>query len=144
MRVDIKIKKLLGTAIIPTFGTAQAAGFDFYAAETIVVPAKQKKIIPTGLAMEIPEGYEVQVRPRSGTSLKTSLLIANSPGTIDADYRGPIGIIVYNHGDLDYTVSAGERIAQGVLAAVPCSRFIEVEELGNTSRGSGGFGSTGK
>lgn len=143
-KVEIKVKVLRDTARIPSFGTDGAAGFDFYAAEDVLVLPQGRVVVPTGLAFAIPKGYEIQVRPRSGTSLKTSLIIPNSPGTIDADFRGEVGIILYNSGNLPYTVKQGERIAQGVLGRVPESYFTVVSDLDSTDRGSGGFGSTGQ
>lgn len=142
--VPVKIKKLHPSAVPPKYATKGSAGFDLAVLKEVTIPARSRVLAKTGLSLEIPEGYELQVRPRSGTSLKTALSIANSPGTIDSDYRGEIGLILENTGDVDLIVGAGERVAQGVLAAVIQAEFQEVEELSETERGTGGFGSTGK
>jgi dUTP pyrophosphatase len=142
--MDIKIKKLHPDAIIPTYGSEGAAGFDFYALENIIVPAHESVLVKTGLSMAIPNGYEIQVRPRSGISLKTPLRVANAPGTIDSDYRGEVCIIIHNTSDSGYEITKHTRIAQGVLKEVPQANFIEVNELDDTTRGDSGFGSTGE
>lgn len=145
--MDIKIKKLHPDAIIPTYGSEGAAGFDFYALENIIVPAHESVLVKTGLSMAIPNGYEIQVRPRSGISLKTPLRVANAPGTIDSDYRGEVCIIIHNTSGSGYEITKHTRIAQGVLKEVPQANFIEVykqEDLGSTERGTKGMGSTGK
>jgi len=141
--MQIKIKKINYKAQIPTYGSKGAAGFDFYSTETSVIQPGETQLIRTGIAMEIPEGYELQVRPRSGMSLKTKIRVANSPGTIDSDYRGEIGIILENIGKTIEKVEIGDRIAQGVLNKIEQAIFLE-EELTNTERGEGGYGSTGK
>lgn len=141
--MQVKIKKLTLTATKPTYETLEAAGFDIYSDETMVIYPGKTVPISTGLAMAIPPHYEVQIRPRSGMSLKTPLRIANAPGTIDSDYRGEVKILVYNIGDIPYTIQKGSRIAQGVLQKVPRAVFIEVETLNETERGEGRFGSTG-
>lgn len=137
----VKIKKLKDTAVLPVYQTVGASGFDLVAAETLEIPAHQTGLVSTGLAMELPPGYEIQIRPRSGISLKTPLKVLL--GTLDADYRGPIGVIVYNASNNPETVVQGTRIAQGVLQAVPQANFQLVEDLSETKRGEGGFGSTG-
>jgi dUTP pyrophosphatase len=145
MSVKVKIKKLDPRAVVPTYGTEGAAGFDFYAIEDVAILPNETKLIKTGIAMEIPVGYEVQVRPRSGMSLKTSFRVANAPGTIDADYRGECNVIghnSHNHHMLD--IKKGDRIAQGVLSKVPQADFEVVDELSDTNRGTGGYGSTGQ
>jgi len=144
--MNIKIKKLVEDAIIPKYQTVGSAGFDFHTVEDVTVFPKETKLVSTGLAFEIPEGYELQVRPRSGMSLKTKIRISNSPGTIDSDYRGLVSIIVDNisfHGSLPYEIKKGDRIAQGVICKVNQAVFIE-DELSETERGEGGFGSTNK
>jgi dUTP pyrophosphatase len=144
--MNIKIKKLVEDAIIPKYQTSGSAGFDFHTVEDVTVFPKETKLVSTGLAFEIPEGYELQVRPRSGISLKTKVRISNSPGTIDSDYRGLVSIIVDNissHGSLPYEIKKGDRIAQGVICKVNQAVFIE-DELSETERGEGGFGSTNK
>jgi dUTP pyrophosphatase len=136
---------------LPSYETAGAAGADVRAN----LPAEMRgagldlapgarALVPTGLRLEISEGYEVQVRPRSGLALKQGIGLANSPGTIDADYRGPLGVILVNLGAEPFTVRHGERIAQLVVAPVVRGAFAEVAALGDTARGAGGFGSTGR
>jgi dUTP pyrophosphatase len=110
----------------------------------MVLAPGARALVPTGLRVEIPEGYEVQVRPRSGLALKHGIGLANAPGTIDADYRGPVGVILVNLGAEPFTLRHGERIAQLVVAPVVRAVFAEVRELGATARGAGGFGSTGR
>jgi dUTP pyrophosphatase len=145
MKINVKIKKTSVNAKTPLYATSGAAGFDFQALDQIIILPQQTVIIKTGLCMEIPEGYELQIRPRSGTSYKTSLRIANSPGTIDSDFRGEIGIIVTNIDTQNsFTINEGDRIAQGVLSEVIQANFEEVEFLSETQRGQNGFGSTGK
>jgi len=126
--------------------TEQAAGVDLHAAldAPFVLHPGERALVPTGIALEIPPGYEAQVRPRSGLALRHGIALVNSPGTIDADYRGEIGVILINHGSEPFTVADGERIAQLVFARFERARFLEVEELGDSSRGSGGFGHTGR
>ena len=143
MRIPISVVKLHEDAVIPTYGTSGAAGFDFYSVSDVTVEAGQTAIIKTGLAMAICEGFEIQVRPRSGMSAKTKIRVANSPGTIDSDYRGEIGIIVDNTGTEAYEIHVGDRIAQGVLSIVPQASFVSVNSLDETERGAGGYGSTG-
>jgi len=147
--VPLKFKRLNPAAQIPAYQTEGAAGFDLAAAEEVLVFPGQTVVVKTGLACAIPPGYEMQIRPRSGVSLKTPLLIKNSPGTIDCDYRGDIGVIVHNctdpqqYGHVPYVIKVGARIAQGVIKPVIQASIEEVEELDETVRGIGGFGSTG-
>jgi dUTP pyrophosphatase len=133
---------------LPFYATEGAAGADVKASlidkKSLVIKPQQRVLIPTGLSFEIPVGFEIQVRPRSGLSLKSNLLIVNSPGTIDADYRGEICIIVGNFGSHDYVIEHGLRIAQLVLCPVWQAKFQLTEDLSTTQRGSGGFGSTGQ
>lgn len=143
-KIPLLIKKLHPDAVIPVYQHEGDAGFDFYCVENAIIPAGQAAIIPTGLAIAIPEGYEIQIRLRSGAALRTPLIIANAPGTIDAGYRGEIGIILRNSGSAPWEVHKGERIAQGVLAPVKKAEFIQTEELPCSGRASGGFGSTGE
>lgn len=143
MYKSVKIKKLHPEAIIPVYQNQGDAGFDFHALDDVVIPGLSAVIVPTGLAMEIPDGFELQIRPRSGMSLKYPLIVANSPGTVDSGYRGEIGVILRNLGAEPVSLSKGARIAQGVLAAYAKAEFIEVKELGETERGTDGFGSTG-
>lgn len=143
-KVPLKFKKLHPDAVIPQYQTEGAAGFDLVTVEEAVSPAGKTILLKTGLAVEVPPGYELQIRPRSGISLKTGLMIKNSPGTIDSDYRGEIGIIVYNNGErYGHCINKGERIAQAVLKRVERAEIFEVMELSDTERGVGGFGSTG-
>ena len=132
---------------LPSYETAGAAGADLRAnlkGETpITVEVGARTLIPTGLRLAIPEGYEIQIRPRSGLALKHGITLPNSPGTIDADYRGPLGVILMNSGDAPFTVEHGLRIAQMVVAPVVQAKFSSVETLDDTARGTGGFGSTG-
>lgn len=130
---------------VPHYQTEHAAGVDLYAAVEgdIIIDAGKWKLIPTGIALAIPEGYEGQVRPRSGLALKHGIGMLNGPGTIDADYRGEVGIILFNFGDSPFTVRRGDRIAQLVFAKLSRARFESVEQLSETARGAGGFGHTG-
>lgn len=130
---------------LPSYETADAAGMDLHAAvvaDTSIAPGA-RILIPTGLAIALPSGYEAQIRPRSGLALKNGISLVNSPGTIDPDYRGEVGVIVINHGDQEFTVTRGMRIAQMVVAPVVRAVWDEVEVLPKTVRGAGGFGSTG-
>ena len=131
---------------LPAYETADSAGMDLRAHldDSIVLAPGERILIPTGLRLEIPPGYEGQVRPRSGLALKRGLTVLNAPGTIDADYRGDIGIILINLSQEDQRIEPGERIAQLVFAAVTHAQLIEVEGLEESERGTGGFGSTGK
>lgn len=144
IKINIPIKKLIPAAVIPKYATEGSAGFDFHSTVNIKIQPNETRLIGTGLAMEIPLGYELQIRPRSGLSLKTKLRIPNSPGTIDSDYRNEIGIIVENTGTTPITISQHDRIAQGILCKVPQANFVVVGELSDTIRGQGGFGSTGR
>ncbi|MEM1364387.1 MAG: dUTP diphosphatase [Pseudomonadota bacterium] len=130
---------------LPSYESGGAAGFDLRAAvgEDMFLAAGARAAIPTGLIFEIPRGHEVQVRPRSGLALKHGITCLNSPGTVDADYRGEVMIILANMGKDNFTIQRGMRIAQGVLAPVVQARFESVEDVGSTPRGAAGFGSTG-
>jgi dUTP pyrophosphatase len=130
---------------LPAYATGGAAGLDLLAAvaEPVTIAPGARALIPTGLAIALPAGYELQVRPRSGLALRHGIVLANSPGTIDEDYRGEIGVIVLNAGTEAFTVTRGLRIAQAVLAPVTRLAWDEVESLDTTARGAGGFGSTG-
>jgi dUTP pyrophosphatase len=133
---------------LPGYETDGAAGADVRASigpgESMTIKPGERALVPTGLAMEIPFGYEIQVRPRSGLSFKTGLMVCNSPGTIDCDYRGEVKVILGNLGTNDEVINHGERVAQLVLAPVTQANYEVVEELGETDRGAGGFGSTGR
>jgi dUTP pyrophosphatase len=130
---------------MPAYETGLAAGVDLRAAvtECVTLEPGERALIPTGLAMQLPYGYEAQVRPRSGLALKQGVTLVNSPGTIDADYRGEIGVILINHGQETFTIERGMRIAQMVIAPVSRVHFAEVTDLSHSARGTGGFGSTG-
>lgn len=130
----------------PEYATAQAAGVDLRASieEPIVLSSLERVMVPTGIYIELPEGYEAQVRPRSGLAAKHGISIVNAPGTIDADYRGEIKVILVNLSKDDFTINPGERIAQMVIARYEKVEWVEVEELSESERGAGGFGSTGK
>lgn len=171
--VPIKVKRLHPDAVVPQYQTEGAAGFDLHAVEDVVIEPGETVLVRTGLAFELPHGYEMQIRPRSGVSLRTKLRIANAPGTVDADFRGEVGVIIENTMDYGvkddvwfarklngtrqridhitgdtvqhgaYIIRRGDRICQGVISEVPRANFIEVIEVGETERGDGGFGSTG-
>jgi dUTP pyrophosphatase len=143
--VPVKIRRLPhgeGLAL-PGYATAGAAGMDVLAAEDVTLPSGGRHAVATGLAMAIPEGFEIQVRPRSGLALKHGISLPNTPGTIDSDYRGELKIIMINHGADEFAISRGDRIAQLVLAPVVHGSWVEVADLDDTARGAGGFGSTG-
>ncbi len=130
---------------LPAYATAQSAGMDLMAAiaADLTLAAGQSAIVPTGLAIALPEGFEAQIRPRSGLAAKNRVTVLNAPGTIDADYRGEIGVILINHGSEAFTVTRGMRIAQMVIARHAQARWHQVDTLDETARGAGGFGSTG-
>ena len=131
---------------LPRYESAQAAGMDIrcHLAEPITLQPLERKLFPTGLYIELPVGYEAQIRPRSGLALKRGLTVLNTPGTIDADYRGEIGVILINMSNQPQTIEPAERICQMVIARHETAQFIEVETLDSTERGEGGFGHTGK
>ena len=143
--VKVELKRLPhGEGLpLPAYATTGAAGMDVVSAEDTVLSPGARYPVATGLAMAIPHGFEIQVRPRSGLALKHGITLPNSPGTIDSDYRGPLGIIVMNAGSEPFRIRHGDRIAQAVLAPVTMAAFNVVEALDDTDRGSGGFGSTG-
>ena len=129
---------------LPQYASDAAAGLDITSAEDLMLEPGERHAFATGLAMEIPHGFEVQVRPRSGLAIKHGVTCLNTPGTIDSDYRGEVKVILINHGDEAFNVRRGERIAQLVPAPVLRAHFSETHELEETARGSGGFGSTGR
>lgn len=145
-KAQIRIKKLREDAIVPTYGSPYAAGADLYACleEEQVVSPGQTVMFHTGIAMEIPEGYAGLIFARSGLASKRGLAPANKVGVVDSDYRGEFMIALHNHSDVPQTVLPGERIAQMVITPVLTAEFLQVEELEETQRGSGGFGSTGR
>jgi len=128
---------------LPAYATAGAAGMDVVAAEDMTIAPGARHAVATGLALAIPVGFEIQVRPRSGLALKHGVTVPNTPGTIDSDYRGELKVILINHGDAAFDVRRGDRVAQLVLAPVTQAAWVEVDELDATARGEGGFGSTG-
>ena len=144
--IEIQLKRLPhGQGLpAPAYATEGAAGLDVVAAEDVTLAPGQRHAVATGFAIAIPEGYEVQVRPRSGLALKHGIMGPNSPGTIDHDYRGEVKVILANIGSEPFEVRRGERIAQLVPAPVTKAHFSEVAELSDTARGAGGFGSTGQ
>ena len=143
--IEIRIKRLPhGEGLpLPAYATAQAAGMDVVSAEDLILPPGGRHAVATGFAMAIPEGYEIQARPRSGLALKHGISLPNSPGTIDADYRGEVKIILINFSDQPFAIARGDRIAQLVVAPVQLASFAQVDSLDDTARGQGGFGSTG-
>jgi dUTP pyrophosphatase len=144
--IAIRLKRLPhGQGLpLPAYATTHAAGMDVVAAEALTLAPGARHAVATGFAIAIPEGYEVQVRPRSGLALKHGITCLNTPGTIDADYRGEVKVILANLGAEPFEIARGERIAQLVPAAVQRARFDEVDMLDETARGEGGFGSTGR
>lgn len=144
--MKLKIKKLHPEAVVPKYQTNGASGFDLHALEDVTLNLWETKLVKTGLSVAVELGYELQVRPRSGNSLKTGLRVTNSPGTVDADYRGEVCVImqlVPHDNVVQYTIKKGDRVAQGVICPVLQVEFEEVEELDETQRGAGGYGSTG-
>lgn len=146
MKFDLKIKKLRENAQMPTYGSDFAAGADIYAAidEAVTIESGETKLIPTGLAFQIPEGYAGFVYARSGLASKRGLAPANKVGVIDADYRGEVMVALHNHSAVPQTVEVGERVAQMIIAPFITANFIFSDELDDTVRGEGGFGSTGR
>ena len=142
----VLIKKLDSAVELPTYKTNGASGMDLMAfiKEPINVKSKTSSLIPTGLSVAFSENFEIQIRPRSGLAAKNDISILNTPGTIDSDYRGEIKVIIYNHGNNDFLINNGDRIAQMILAPVIKIELEETNDLPQTIRGEGGFGSTGK
>ena len=142
----IRVKKLNENAILPTYGSVEAAGADLYACldEPVTVAPGETAWIPTGLAMEIPKGCAGLVYARSGLACKKGLAPANKVGVVDSDYRGPVTVVLHNHGAVEQTISHGERIAQMVITPVLTPAYEVADDLSDTGRGQGGFGSTGK
>ena len=143
MTLEIKIKKIKPDAILPNYVHKGDAGMDLFSCENYTLDSGERRLFGIGLKVEIPEGYEMQLRPKSGLALKYGITVLNTPGTIDSCYRGEVGVILVNHGNEDYEVKKGEKIAQAVINKIEIVKVIEVEELSNSSRGEGGFGSTG-
>ena len=143
--VPVRVKRLphFDGLTLPGYATEGAAGMDVLAAEDVTLQPGERWPVATGLAVAIPHGYELQVRPRSGLALKHGISVPNTPGTIDSDYRGEVKVILINHGQTAFEVRRGDRIAQLVLAPVVQASWLKVDELDHTARGEGGFGSTG-
>jgi len=144
-RIGVQVKRLPHgqDLALPAYATEGAAGMDVLAAEDVTLAPGQRHAVATGLALAIPQGYEIQVRPRSGLALKHGITVPNTPGTIDSDYRGELKVILINHGAEQFAIARGDRVAQLVLAPVTQAAWEEVEALDATERGAGGFGSTG-
>lgn len=141
--IEIKFIPLRGGAHIPQKAHEDDAGFDLYASEDFLLKAHCFGCVPTAISIELPDGFEAQVRPRSGLAAKYGVTVLNAPGTIDAGYRGEIKVILINHGNEDFTITAGMRIAQMIISPVLQARFVEASSLAESDRGKGGFGSSG-
>ena len=145
--VEISVLEHASGLELPSYATAHSAGMDLRAAlgpdELVVLKPGERGLIPTGLKIGLPDGYEAQVRPRSGLAIKTGVTVLNSPGTIDADYRGEVKVILINHGEQAFEIRRGDRIAQLVVARYATVRWVPAERLSETERGEGGFGHTG-
>ena len=139
----IKFVKLVEEAQIPKFAHKSDAGMDLCSVESVVLAPQEFKVVKTGLQMSLPFGYEAQVRPRSGLAAKKGVTVLNTPGTIDADYRGEVGVILINHGKEPFQIEKGDRIAQMVISKLTKFQIKKVSEVNKTTRGKGGFGSTG-
>lgn len=148
IQVDVRQLPHGAGLVLPAYQTAHAAGLDLLAAvpedSPMILASGKYALVPTALTIALPPGYEAQVRPRSGLAAKHGITVLNSPGTIDADYRGEIGVLLINHGPTDFTIKRGERIAQMVIAPVTHAELVVAAALSETERGSGGFGSTGR
>jgi dUTP pyrophosphatase len=144
--VKVLIKKLSSEVQLPSYKTSGASGMDLMAfiKSSVTIKPKTSSLIPTGLSIAFSEDYEVQIRPRSGLAAKNNISVLNTPGTIDSDYRGEIKVIIYNHGNNDFLINNGDRIAQMILMPVVKMELEETNDLPETIRGEGGFGSTGK
>jgi len=141
--VNLKVKKIHSDAIIPKYAHMGDSGMDLYSVEEIILKPGEIKTVKTGLKLSMPNGFEVQVRPKSGLAAKFGISVLNSPGTVDSGYRGELMVIMINHGEKEYRVEKGKKIAQMVVARVEEASVEEVEELDESSRSEGGFGSTG-
>lgn len=144
VKPTIKFKKLHASAVLPTYQTVGSAGADLRSVEEVVLAPGEIRAVSVGFAVAIPQGFEIQIRPRSGLALNRGVTVHNSPGTVDSDFRGEVKVILANFGQAYFKVSAGDRIAQAVVANVVQATYEETEGLDNTTRGSGGFGSTGR
>ena len=145
MKIKVKVAMMSGCeALLPVKAHADDAAFDLRSRSDILVPVNKSTLVPTGVFIELPVNYEAQVRPRSGLALKHNITLTNSPGTIDAGYRGEVGVIMFNHGPEEFAVKRGDRIAQMVIAELPAVELETVAVLSSSDRGEGGFGSTGR
>ena len=142
--MTLKFKRIHPDAVLPAYAHPSDAGMDVRSVEDLTIPAGRHALVRTGLVALLPIGYEIQVRPRSGLALKSGVTVLNSPGTIDAGYRGEIGVILINFGTADFAIAKGDRIAQFVVAPVTQPAIVEADVVDETARGVGGFGSTGK
>lgn len=140
--INVKVKAAEGVQL-PEYKTSGSAGCDVTSSKDVIIPAGSRSLVGTGLFLEVPKGYECQIRSRSGLALQHGVSVLNSPGTLDSDYRGEVKVLLQNHGNIEFRVKKGDRIAQLVFAPVSIAVFEEVNELAETTRGSGGFGSTG-
>lgn len=143
--ITVRFKKIKSHAVVPSYAHPTDAGMDLYSSEDYVVPAGKHILVSTGIIMALPVGYEGQVRPKSGLALKNGITVLNTPGTLDADYRGELGVILMNHSSVDFAVKRGMKVAQLVLKKFETAELVEDNNLDavETKRGSGGFGSTG-
>ena len=139
----IPVKRLNDDALLPVKAHDDDAGYDLFACDSLTIPSGESRLVPTGVALALPPRMEAQIRPRSGLALRDQITVLNSPGTIDAGYRGEVGVILMNHGKEAFAVTKGMKIAQMVITALPDAMLVEADSLDATSRGSGGFGSTG-
>ena len=141
--MKLKIKKLKSSAIVPSYAHPGDAGMDLFSTEDYLLKPGERVLVSTGISTEFEEGYELQIRPRSGLALKKGISIVNSPGTIDAGYRGELGVILINHGSEDFEIKVGNKVAQMIFNKFEIAEIEEVEELNESVRGEGAFGSTG-
>jgi dUTP pyrophosphatase len=146
MPLEVRVKRLSPKAELPRYQTPGSSGMDLHACidEEVTILPGSRAMVGTGLAFAIPNGWEGQVRPRSGLAVKHGITVINSPGTIDSDFRGEVGVVLVNHGDETYVIKNGERIGQIVFAEYAQAQLVDVPELDDTSRGAGGYGSTGR
>lgn len=142
--MTLKFKRIHPDAVLPAYAHPSDAGMDIRSVADMTVPARGRALVPTGLVVLLPPLYEAQVRPRSGLALKHGITVLNTPGTIDSGYRGEIGVILFNSSDVDFQIKKGDRVAQVVIAPVTQPVIEEAQEIDETDRGAGGFGSTGK
>lgn len=142
--MTLKFKRIHPDAVLPAYAHPSDAGMDIRSVADMTVPARGRALVPTGLVVLLPPLYEAQVRPRSGLALKHGITVLNTPGTIDSGYRGEIGVILFNSSDVDFQINKGDRVAQVVIAPVTQPVIEEAQEIDETDRGAGGFGSTGK